>query len=224
MSAYIDNLPDLSNGYCVIDTETSGLEPGQDRVIELCIISCRGLDQGVKPVARSALVTTVEQVPDLITQITGITSAMLATEGVPPESAFQALFSLDELVFPNPPLPVVGHNILDFDRAFLLAEAQRIGGQCLERAQQVLNLDRIIDTGALYKGIRLGYTPFPGESHYQWAQRVLEIPASGLHWNLMEAARAYAVPAPRGEPHRARTDALTCHRLFAMILQEEALR
>ena len=88
--------------------------------------------------------------------------------------------------------------------------------------RDVLTADRLIDTGALYKGIRLGEEPFLGEDHYSWAVRVMEIRASGLYWNLRAAARSMGVPTRRLEAHRARNDVILCHHLLEKILESQA--
>ncbi|MFQ6027527.1 MAG: exonuclease domain-containing protein, partial [Dehalococcoidia bacterium] len=187
MSAYTDNLPNLSNGYCIIDTETSGLNPNQDRVIELSVlIHVDGASS-----TRTSLLNSVPEVPQGITNITGITTSMLQTEGRPPAEVFKALFEVPEVQT----LPIVGHNLVGFDRPFLLREAQRLTSQGVNfwAATEALKEERLVDTGALYKGIQLEEPPRPGEDHFTGASRVLEIRAPGLYWNLRSVARAYGV-------------------------------
>lgn len=215
MSVFTDNLPDLSQGYCVIDTETTGLDQSNDRIIEVCVLVQY---PGRKPITRTSLVASVDAVPAEITRITGIDTQMVQSQGELPARIYDLLFSMPEVQT----LPVVGHNIIGFDRQFLLNEAKRLGAQCFADACEALNPDRLVDTGGLYKGIRLGESPRPDESHYEWVYRVLEIHSTNLYWNLTAAARAYGVPWARGEPHRARTDTITCQRLFQAILDGES--
>jgi DNA polymerase III epsilon subunit-like protein len=224
MSAYIANLPDLSRGYCVIDTETSGLDPEHDRVIEVAVLVNqtwpeRSLRNG-KATVRTALVKSVEIVPQVITEVTGIDTETLQREGKPPAEVFQALFNLPALQS----LPIVGHNIIDFDWPFLLREAFRHLDRDTyhSKVRDVLTADRLIDTGALYKGIRLGEEPFLGEDHYGWAVRVMAVRASGLYWNLRAAARSMGVQTRRLEAHRARNDVILCHHLLEKILESQA--
>jgi DNA polymerase III epsilon subunit-like protein len=212
MSAYTDNLPDLSQGYCVIDTETSGLNPNEDRIIELSVL----VHADGKSSTRTSILDSVPAVPQGITNITGITTLMLRTEGRPPAEVFKALFEMREVQT----LPIVGHNLVGFDRPFLLRETQRLMDQGVNfwAAAEALKEERLVDTGALYKGIRLGEPPQPGEDHFNWACRVLEIRAPGLYWNLRSAAGTYGVRVPAQDPHRARSDVILCQRLLEKIL------
>lgn len=214
-SAYIECLPDLAEGYCVIDTETTGLDPQRDRIIEISVLIKTGEDT---PLVRTALLKSVDQVPAQITRITGISTEMLNKEGRPPEEIYNAILNMEEMQT----LPIVGHNIVGFDRRFLLGEAQRlIGAVNYWQAESVLDQARIIDTGALYKGIRLGSPPKTGESHFDWAQRILEVRSPGLRWNLYTAASAYGLTVDREKLHRARADTIICQRLLERILKAQ---
>jgi DNA polymerase III epsilon subunit-like protein len=217
MSAYTDNLPDLSRGYCIIDTETSGLDPNLDRLIELSVL----VHVDGKTSARTSLLNSVSAVPQGITDITGITTSMLVTEGRPPAEIIKALFEIPEVKT----LPIVGHNLIGFDRPYLLQEARRLSGQGVnvEAATEALKETRLVDTGALYKGIRLGEMPRPGEDHFTWATRVLNIRAPGLYWNLRSAAGAYGLSVPARQAHRARSDAVLCQRLLEKILETQGI-
>jgi DNA polymerase III epsilon subunit-like protein len=216
MSAYTENLPDLSRGYCVIDIETSGLDPNCDRIIELSVLVC--VDGRTS--ARTSLLNSVSSVPQEITEITGITTSMLVADGRPPAEIIKSMLEMPEFQA----LPIVGHNLIGFDRPFLLREAQRLleQGVGFDAAAEALEEGRLVDTGALYKGIRLGELPRPGEDHFTWATRVLNIRAPGLYWNLRDAAGSYGLPVPAQQAHRARSDAILCQRLLEVILDSQA--
>jgi DNA polymerase III epsilon subunit-like protein len=211
VSSYTDNLPDLSRGYCVIDCETTGLDPEHDRVIEVAVL----VNRNGKATVRTSLVKSVEVVPQIITQVTGIDTETLQREGRPPAEVFRALFNLPEVQT----LPIVGHNFIEFDRLFLLAEGRRQGYAAA--ARRALAPERLVDTGALYKGISLGERPLPGEDHPTWAVRVLDIRAAGLYWNLRAAARDMGLQTRGLEGHRARNDVILCHHLLRKILETQ---
>ncbi|MAT97701.1 MAG: DNA polymerase III subunit epsilon [Anaerolineaceae bacterium] len=100
--------------YVVVDVETTGLDPQTDSIIEVAAITFRGndiLDEF------SSLVNPHRTIPPYITQLTGITQAMV--EDAP------TMFTLRSRLRPKIGDHVlVGHNI-SFDMGFL--EAERLG-------------------------------------------------------------------------------------------------
>lgn len=112
-----DVAPAAGAGYCVVDLETTGGSPGRSRITEIGAVRLRGL----RPVARfSTLVDPGCEIPEIVTEITGIDAATVA--GAPPiESALAAFVEFagsDVLVAHNAP----------FDLRFLNYERRRLGG------------------------------------------------------------------------------------------------
>ncbi len=103
-----------ANTYVVVDVETTGLDPQTDSIIEVAAITFRGndiLDEF------SSLVNPHRPIPPYITQLTGITQAMV--DDAP------TMFTLRSRLRPKIGDHVlVGHNI-GFDMGFL--EAERLG-------------------------------------------------------------------------------------------------
>ena len=91
-----------------IDLETTGLDPAQDAVIEIGVVRFRGPRVEAE---WSTLVNPGRPLPPYITQLTGISDAMLA--GAPRLSRV-----LPELIEFVGDLPLLGHN-LAFDLRFL---------------------------------------------------------------------------------------------------------
>ncbi|MHA7816163.1 MAG: 3'-5' exonuclease [Pseudohaliea sp.] len=105
--------------FAVIDFETTGLAPGQDRVIEVGVVLVRG----------SRVVDTFESlmdpgfsIPSYITDLTGISTSMV--RGKPsPESV------MPEVAKFIGNAPCVAHNA-SFDQRFFTAETRRAGVSC----------------------------------------------------------------------------------------------
>lgn len=212
MNSYTANLPDLSKGYCVVDTETSGLSPSEDAIIELSILIFA--DEAVT--VRTSLLKSIAVVPKNITDLTGITTAMMTRDGRPPAEILSIFLEMPELSN----LPIVGHNFIAFDRLFLLHNIRRIlGDDAFSRASGIFALKRLVDTGALYKGIQLGSPPSTGEDHPQWVERIMRTRQKGLQWNLRAAAKGMGVKELEGAAHRARYDVILCHLLLQKILE-----
>lgn len=103
----------LEDEVCVLDVETTGYEPGRDRLIEVAAAVMRGpavVDRF------SSLVDPLVPVPLEITKLTGIDDAML-------EGAASADVVVQQLAEFCAKRPIVAHNA-SFDRAFL----ERIAG------------------------------------------------------------------------------------------------
>jgi DNA polymerase III subunit epsilon len=102
--------------FVVLDTETTGLRPGPDRVIELAGVRLRG---GEAIDSFQSLVNPGRRIPPFIVQFTGITQEMV--NGAP---AAQEI--LPEFLHFIKGAIVVGHNV-GFDIGFLAHEAKLLG-------------------------------------------------------------------------------------------------
>lgn len=102
----------------VIDFETSGLDPNNDRVIEIAAIRCC---QGEVVGSFSTLVQFSGRLPAKITELTGITSRQL-TGGLDEGTAFRIL---NRMIGDN---VIVAHNAV-FDLGFLHHTLLRLAGR-----------------------------------------------------------------------------------------------
>lgn len=105
------SLLQFPHDYVMIDTETTGLSPAWDDLLEISAISVKDgkVDQEYSKMVKFS---DDEGVPDFITELTGITTEMIQTEGIDPKAALGGLsaFVGDSLL--------VGYNI-NFDLNFL---------------------------------------------------------------------------------------------------------
>lgn len=102
--------------FVVVDTETTGLRPGSDRVIEVAAVKLRG---GKSVDSFQSLLNPRRRLPPFITRFTGITQEMV-------ETAPYAEIILPELLDFIEGTILVGHN-LGFDINFLTSEAKLLG-------------------------------------------------------------------------------------------------
>lgn len=118
--------------FTAVDTETTGLRPEQERLLEIGAVQfdCTGVQRTF-----SVLINPGKQIPAVITSITGITDELVsscapASEVLPPFLQFIASSI------------IIGHNI-QFDAAFLCAELRRAGLPALaNRTADTLLLSR----------------------------------------------------------------------------------
>ncbi len=102
--------------FVVVDVETTGLKPAQQRIIEVGLI--RVSPHGA-PFRWSSLVNPERRIPDYIRSLTGIDDQLVA--GAPDFRSIAP--TIVEIVGD---LPLVGHNV-EFDIGFLNAELARAG-------------------------------------------------------------------------------------------------
>ena len=106
----------LTNGYAVFDLETTGLDCWNDLIIELGVAV---VTPSSEPTSESVLVKIEQSLSDETVNLTGITTRLLDNEGIAIDDA------LSWFVDRVGRLPLVGHNVIRFDRAFLLEAARR---------------------------------------------------------------------------------------------------
>lgn len=111
----------LPDDYCVIDLETTGLDPSYDRIIELAALRVRG-KQVVAQYAH--LVNPGRPIDSFISMLTGITNEMVQ-DAPPIEDLLPEYLDFigDDIV--------VGHNV-PFDVNFIYDNLLRISGKCFQ--------------------------------------------------------------------------------------------
>jgi DNA polymerase-3 subunit epsilon len=102
--------------FVVLDTETTGLRPGPDRVIEIAGVRLQG---GNVLAAFQSLVNPERRLPTFITRFTGITQAMVNQAPTAKDVIPNFLHFIEGAT-------VVGHNV-GFDAGFLSYEAKLLG-------------------------------------------------------------------------------------------------
>lgn len=104
----------------IYDIETTGFSPTKDTVLELAAVS---IDAEGKTQEFSHLIK-VHNVTPKITEITGITRAMVESEGRP---LMDVMKDFADFCFGDCTLPLwVGHNAIDFDNRFVNPLFQRL--------------------------------------------------------------------------------------------------
>ncbi|MCD8151440.1 MAG: type I-E CRISPR-associated endoribonuclease Cas2e [Clostridiales bacterium] len=102
--------------YVLIDLETTGLSEEKDYIIEIGALKVKG----TRKEEFHRLLHVDENVPNLITELTGITTQMLAADGCDRKK------SLEDFACFIEDMPLVGYNV-KFDIKFLEKEFRRLG-------------------------------------------------------------------------------------------------
>jgi len=194
------------DNYTVFDLETTGLDPEKDRVVEIAWVLV--VDREAQPV-KSYVVRDGEGVvvPPEATAIHGINQGMV-DESRPISEVLEA-FDAD-----SRGLPIVGHNVLRFDRNFLLNAVRRsMNGRMEFRFEK----NRFIDTAALFKARKLGITPRSGEPHHVFAARILDMRVPGLRFNVRSCCVELGINLDGIELHRAGYDVAATQKIYAAL-------
>lgn len=117
--------------YIVLDLETTGLRPKDDRILEIGALK---IEQGQIADTFHKMINPKMRIPDRIQELTGITQAM-ADEGEETESVLRQFLDFCE------DLPLMGHNVL-FDYSFVKAKAVNIGCSFEKKAIDTLKIAR----------------------------------------------------------------------------------
>lgn len=196
--------------YAVWDLETTGLNLAEARILELGVAICEE-DEAFPLISGSRLVRVSEPLIHEVVQVTHITDQMVEEDGESLDSVLDWFYSLT-----GPSMPLVGHNILRFDHPILLNECKRLD----HPLRQLLSLERLVDTAALYKGRQLGIKKEPYTTHLDYAMRVLDIRVKGLKYNLREAARVLEIETDGLQLHRALGDVELTHQVYRKLVKE----
>lgn len=121
------------HSYVVVDVETTGFSAAQDRLIEVGAIRIRN---DLITEKYSALILSPVPIPENITQLTGITNAILQSQGVEERRA------ISELLHFIGNDTVISHNVR-FDYGFIR--------EACKRSDQPLLSNECIDTASLAK-------------------------------------------------------------------------
>ena len=101
--------------YCVLDLETTGLNPAENEIIEVAAIK---VDQNGSITSYTSLIKPKLPIPGMISEITGITNEMVSCS----RGASEVLPEFLEFVGDS---MIVGHNVQAFDIPFLEQHAKR---------------------------------------------------------------------------------------------------
>lgn len=190
-------LPDLSR-YTVIDLETTGLNPKQDRITEIGVLNYAN---GKVLFHGSLLVNPQIPIPEEVQRINGISQQLVEESGV---FVVEALFWMIEHCAEDP-APIVGHNIFNFDLPFL--------------SEAGLDFtEGVIDTALLFKGLVAGRSYDGSKTLSNYYCEISELRIWNLKYNLRHAAESLGIAISGTEFHRAKADVLVSHQILQKLL------
>jgi DNA polymerase III epsilon subunit-like protein len=191
---------EFPRNYIVFDTETTGLFPEQDKIIELGAIK---VIEGQVIARFNCLVNHGVEISAKTIELTTITKELVEKEGISPEKAISNF-----LEFIGSNLTIVGHNIVRFDIPFVNAWSPGFKAMVDER---------VIDTAALYKAKKLGVNPPEDGGHHDWALDLLNQKNYGVKYSVSVCCEELGIDKAGMNQHRAMGDVELTNEIYKRL-------
>lgn len=196
--------------YVVIDTETSGLDPVKDRILEIGVIEVK--NRKSKAVGAWILNPHFSYktfvVSKEITKITGITTEMVAN-GRDPKLILKWLRDRygDDYIY--------AHNGIKFDMLFMEQE-------CSIQDIEQFKRNKFLDSAAIFKACRLKILHKLNDmTFFDFATMVLETRAFGVYFNLGYCCKVLNIGVTDlGDAHRAKADVMMTQLVIEALRDE----
>lgn len=185
------------NDFVVFDTETTGLAPSKDRIIEIAAIR---FDNGAPVALFETLINPERDIPIEVTEINGITNEMVANA----PTISQALPALEEFIGES---ALVAHN-LEFDIKFLY-----YSGSVITESKRKY-YDTLAQARKLLKKPKTKY-----DREYNTYEMDYESEYDVYDYKLETLCDYYNITMP--SKHRAAADALVTGKLFLSLIEEK---
>lgn len=187
---------------CLLDFETTGIDPHRDRVVTAAIIEVGG---GQQTRTSEWLVKPGITIPDEAAAVHGITTEHAESNGVDAAGAIHEIAEHLLRLSANG-VPIVGHNVC-YDLTLLWAECVRHNtsfGPNTSASADLLHIAPVIDTAVIEKHL----DPYrPGQPNGRRPDN-----ACGSH-RLIDCCRLWGVELSEQDAHGAAADALAAGRL-----------
>ena len=192
--------------YCVFDFETTGLDPHTCKILEIGALKVR---PGQPDEQFTCLINWGIPVPEEITRITGITQQEIDEKGIDPDTARSQFKEFIES------LPLIGHNIRNFDLNFLAEFFNWTFGEWDDA------LENYLDTAAMYKAKKIGTDRHWDETFNDFTERVMNTKAFGVKFNVGIACEELQISKDGLTQHRALADVILTNEIFKKLTQPQ---
>ena len=187
------------------DLETTGFVAPECKILEIGAFIVRGDTMERK---HWVLNNIGHEIPEKIIEITGITQEIIDKEGRDPKECLEEFLPYLRIAKQN-----ITHNGIRFDIPFLVNYASDVleyNNQQSAELKEALE-DMAFDTAVIVKAEKLGLKRREEESFLRFANRIMEIRAFGVKYNLGLCCEEYKIDLTGITLHRALGDvAMTC--------------
>ena len=193
---------DYPKDYIVWDLETTGLQPGIDKILEIGCIVVQNLEIVEK---HSWLLDNDVQISERITEITSIDNKLIREEGIP---VADALLNFRNVFSRYPGYKHITHNGIRFDIPFLSA----FTGVTTQAFK-----DLALDTAVVCKAKKLGLSQRDDETFWEFGNRVMNIWAKGIKYNVKLMCEELEIDMTNIQLHRALGDVLMTNEIYKKV-------
>jgi DNA polymerase III alpha subunit (gram-positive type) len=199
----------------VWDLETTGFVAPAAKILEIGCLIVRGEEVEQK---HWVLDNKVE-IPEKITEITGIDQAIIDAEGRDPVECLNEFLPLFKNAEQN-----ITHNGIKFDIPFLLNTAVDLfdWDETQRKAAKTVMMNSAFDTAPCVKGKKLEMSQMDDELFYMFAERVMNVRAYGVYFKLQESLKEEGVELDV-EAHRAMADVQMTHALYKIVKEYDCI-
>lgn len=154
------------------------------------------------------------EIPEKITEITGITKDIIDAEGTDPRTNLSEFLPLFKRAKQN-----CTHNGLRFDIPFLLTYSADLFKYSDDEWQELKDLleNTAYDTAVHFKGAKLDMGQMDHESYLEFGKRVMDTRAYGVKYSLGLCAEEMKIDVTNIVAHRALADVHVTYELFKKI-------
>lgn len=192
------------------DLETTGFVAPECKILEIGAFILRGDHMEHK----HFVLDNKCEIPEKITEITGITKAIIDAEGGDPKAAIEEFLELVTLARKN-----VTHNGIRFDIPFLVAYAGDLLGKDKKWENELATQlkEKAFDTAVHFKAKKVGAKQGPSETFLSFANRVMDMRVFGVKFNLGLCCEEQKVDTSKISFHRAMGDVAMTYELYKAI-------
>ena len=203
------------DSYITWDLETTGLDFVNNRIIEIGAITVKNneiVDE------RSWLLNYNIEIPDFITNITKITKEIIDSEGQDPVLCINEFLNML-----NTSSSYLAHNGTRFDIPFLIEQATRTLNSSKEYRERISKklYASSFDTAVLIKAQKLNMQRQWNETFKEFADRVMEIRAFGVKYNVAICCEELGIDKSDVQQHRALGDVKLTHRIYQELKKQQ---
>lgn len=194
----------------VWDLETTGFVAPECKILEIGSLIITG---DVAEEKHWVLQNNCE-IPEKITEITGITKAIIDAEGKDPKECCTEFLALLKRAKKN-----VTHNGVRFDIPFLTNYVADLLALTPEQKKEIVDDLELgaFDTAVHFKAKKVGRVQREGEPFIEFAKRVMDVRAFGVKFNLALCAQESNIDLTGIVAHRAMADVLVTHKIYQTL-------